>query len=131
MTWGMRVPESASITLNAPRGSDDYILAFIRKFYPGSWLPAGLDQIARTSGTYFKIISTKNGRKDYIETISQWGKRLNQFSVPKMLAVARTTKYLLSDKDFRYKLENIVRGYNQECFKRELMDHQRIVLERT
>lgn len=131
MTWGEKVPVSASITLDAPKGSDLYILAVIRKFYPGSWLPSGLDQIERTAAPHFRIISTKNGRKDYIETISQWGKRLNQISVAKVGALIRTSKYLIIDKDFRYRLENIVSSYNQECFKRGLMDHQRIVLEKT
>jgi cyclopropane-fatty-acyl-phospholipid synthase len=130
MTWGKKVPDSEGISLQARRGSDEYILGVIRKFYPGSWLPAGMDQIARTAHPYFKIILTNNGRRDYIETISQWGKRLNQLSLVKVFAAMRMSKYLFTDKDFRYRLENIISSYNQECFRRKLMDHERIVLEK-
>lgn len=130
MTWGKKVPDSASITLDAKKGSDAYILGVIRKYYPGSWLPVGLDQIASTASPLFKIISANSGRLDYIETVTQWGKRINRMSVRKLVALVRTSRYFLTDRDFRYKVENVMHSYNQECFRRELMDHQRIVLER-
>jgi cyclopropane-fatty-acyl-phospholipid synthase len=130
MTWGKKVPDSASISLAGSKGSDEYILGVIRKFYPGSWLPAGMDQIARTADPHFRVISTKNGRLDYIETISQWGRRLSERRFHKVIAVLKTSRYLITDRDFRYKLENMMSSNNQECFRREIMDHQRIVLER-
>jgi cyclopropane-fatty-acyl-phospholipid synthase len=130
MTWGKRVPKPESITLSATKGSDQYILAVIRKFYPGSWLPSGVEQIAKSAGKYFEVISVNNGRADYIETMSQWGKRLRKPSLRKMAAALRLTKNAVRDKDFRYRAESLWRSYNQECFKRQLMDHQRIVLRR-
>ena len=130
MSWGKRVLDPKSITLDAPRGSDEYLLAVIRKFYPGSWLPLGVEQLAKTAGDYFEVISINNGRRDYIETMSQWGKNIRQISLSKILAAFRMSKYMVTDKDFRYRLETIWGSYNQECFKRELMDHHRVILER-
>ena len=130
MSWGKRIPDPESLTLSARRGSDEYVLAVIRKFYPGSWLPLGAEQIADTAGDYFKVISINNGRKDYIETMTQWGKSIRRISLSKILAALRLSKYMITDKDFRYRVETLWGSYNQVCFKRELMDHHRIILEK-
>jgi len=129
MTWGRRVPEPETITLNAKKGSDEYILAVIRKFYPGSWLPSGVDQIIRTASNYFDVISVNNGRKDYVETMNQWSRLMRKITFHKVLAALRLSRYWLTDQNFRYRLETLLHSYNQECFRRELMDHQRLVLQ--
>src|SRR6185295_1476652 len=126
MTWGRRVPEPETITLNAKKGSDEYILAVIRKFYPGSWLPSGVDQIIRTASNYFDVISVNNGRKDYVETMNQWSRLMRKITFHKVLAALRLSRYWLTDQNFRYRLETLLHSYNQECFRRELMDHQRL-----
>jgi hypothetical protein len=36
----------------------------------------------------------------------------------------------LTDKDFRYKIEAVRHTYNNECFKRDIMDHQRMVFQK-
>ena len=129
MLWGKHAPDSHSISLKAKKGSNEYILAVLEKFYPGSWLPSGEEQIVRIAKPYFELISDKNGRLDYLETMQQWH-RATQFSFSKTVAVMKTLPYFFTDRDFRYKLEALRGNYNRECFKREIMDHQRLVFER-
>jgi cyclopropane-fatty-acyl-phospholipid synthase len=131
MLWGRKAPiDKNRISLQAERGSDEYILALLRKFYPGSWLPLGISQIVECAQPYFQLISTSNGRKDYIETMHQWDKKLGKFNTGKFLAFIKSIPYLILDKDIFYKLEVIRNSYNRECFVRELFDHERIVLEK-
>jgi cyclopropane-fatty-acyl-phospholipid synthase len=130
MLMGERMPPFDTISLKAQKGSDEYITAVLKKFYPGSWLPLGVEQIRQTAAPYFSVVSLKNGREDYIETMSQWGRCMRRFSLAKFLAALLTSRYLVIDPDFRYKLELLRGSYNLECFRRRLLDHQRIVLEK-
>ena len=129
MMWGPNLPPYEAISLDAPKGSNEYILAVLKKFYPGSWLPAGEEQVLRAASPYFKPISLNNGRLDYVETFERWG-IVWDFSLKKLWAALKTTRYFFSDPDFRYRLESLRGGFNKECFKREVMDHQRIVFEK-
>jgi len=129
MIWGKHAPDYHSISLKAKKGSNEYILAVLEKFYPGSWLPLGEEQIVRVAKPYFELISDNNGRLDYIETMKQWG-RATQFSFSKLFAIIKTLPYFFTDRDFRYKLKVLRGNYNKECFEREIMDHQRMVFER-
>ncbi|MGH3695074.1 MAG: SAM-dependent methyltransferase [Pseudonocardiaceae bacterium] len=73
MMWGKDSPEYEDISLKASKGSNEYMLAVLGKFYSeGSWLPSGEEQIIRTAKPYLKVISLNNGRRDYIETLRQW-----------------------------------------------------------
>jgi len=129
MMWGKNAPEYQRISLQAKKGSNEYIVAVLGKFYPASWPPDGEEQIVRAAEPYFEQISRNNGRLDYIETMEQWGKLWN-FSFPKLFASLKLLPLYLSDKDFRYKIEAIRRSYNNECFKRDIMDHQRMVFQK-
>lgn len=129
MIWGRNAPPQKAVSLKAKKGSNEYVVAVLKKFYPGSWLPCGLDQIVSCAEPYLRLISAKNGRLDYIETMKQWG-RTWRFSPQKLLPGIKSLRYFLLDPDFRYKVETLVRNYNQECFKREIMDHQRMVFEK-
>jgi cyclopropane-fatty-acyl-phospholipid synthase len=129
MLWGKNAPRPEDVSLQSPKGSNEYVVALVKKFYPGSWLPSGQDQIERCAKPYFRLVSAKNGRLDYIETMDRW-KRNSQFSFAKMIASFKALRYFLIDKDFRYKLKSLAGNYNQECFKREIMDHQRMVFEK-
>jgi len=129
MMWGKNAPEYQRISLQAEKGSNEYILAVLGKFYPGSWPPAGEEQIVRAAEPYFEQISRNNGRLDYIETMEQWGKLWN-FSFPKLFASLKLLPLYLTDKDFRYKIEAVRHTYNNECFKRDIMDHQRMVFQK-
>lgn len=130
MTWGERIPEPDRISLAAPRGTDLNLLATLRHFYPGSWLPASFEQIARTARPCFEVLETKNGRLDYIETMRQWGRKLAKPGLRKTLAALRVVRLLLREPDGRQRLRALAGSYNKQCFERRLMDHQRIVLRR-
>jgi cyclopropane-fatty-acyl-phospholipid synthase len=130
MLWGPKAPRYEEISLQAPRGSNEYILAMLEKFYPGSFLPWE-DQIVRVAAPYFSVVSRNNGRLDYIETMDQWGKRMLIPSLAKARVALRTVGRAVHDRELRYKLRSLLGGFNRECFKREVMDHQRMVFERT
>ncbi len=130
MMWGKNAPPYQEITLQAPKGSNQYLLAVLSKFYPGTWLPAGVDQIVSSAKPYFKLLSLNNGRLDYIETMTRWRQRVWKLTLPKAWAALKLLPYLITDKDFRYRIESLRGTYNKECFKREIMDHQRMVFER-
>ena len=129
MMWGKNAPEYKDISLNASKGSNEYILAVLGKFFPGSWLPSGEEQLIRIAEPHFKAISLNNGRRDYIETMRQWG-LIWKLSIPKVIAAFKLLPHFVRDRDFRYRLETLRHGYNRECFIREVMDHQRIVFEK-
>ncbi len=129
MMWGINTPKFEDISLKARKGSNEYILAVLRKLYPGSWLPSGEEQILRCADPFFNVISLNNGRQDYIETMKEWN-RVWKLSFSQIFIMLKMLKYFLVDKDFRYKLEALVGSYNYECFKREVMDHQRIIFGR-
>ena len=126
MMWGKNAPSYEDISLQAKKGSSEYILAVLRKLYPGSWPSYGEEQILRCAEPFFEVISLNNGREDYIQTFRQWN-RIWKLSFPKFFIMLKMLKNFLVDKDFRYKLEALIGSYNSECFKREVMDHQRII----
>lgn len=126
MMWGKNAPSRQAISLKAEKGSNEYVVAVLKKFYPGSWLPSGMEQIVSCADPWLRLVSQKNGRLDYIETMNQWG-RTWKFSPRKMFLAIKGLRYFLIDPDFRYKVETLLLNYNQECFKREIMDHQRLV----
>ena len=139
MMWGKNAPPYSSISLEAEKGSNEYILALLGKFFPGSWLPFGEGHILRVAEPYFELISDNNGRLDYIETMEQWGRLWNftlsnfkypNFSFPKLFAVAKLAPRFLTDEDFRTRMELLRKGYDKECFKRELLDHQRMFFQK-
>jgi cyclopropane-fatty-acyl-phospholipid synthase len=129
MLWGKNAPRPQDVSLQAEKGSNEYLVAILEKLFPGTWLPIEVDQIVRAGLPYFKLISTKNGRLDYIETMNQWN--IVWRPSPRKLYVAlKTSRYFFTDPDFRFKIRTLLRSDNRECFKREVMDHQRMVFER-
>lgn len=129
MMWGRNAPKHEAISLKAEKESDAYIVAVLAKFYPGSWLPFGEEHIIRCASPYFKVISLNNGRLDYIETMKQWNRVWN-FSLPRLLAAGKMVANFFTDRDFLYRLEVFWKSYQQQCFERELIDHQRIIFEK-
>src|SRR5207237_5226996 len=137
MMWGKNAPAYEHISLEAEKGSNEYIVATAGIFFPGSWLPFGEEHILRVARPYFELISDNNGRLDYIETMEQWGKLWNftlsnfkypNFSLPKLLAVAKLLPRFFTDKDFRRRMELLRNVYEKESFMREIMEYQRIIL---
>src|SRR5258708_6478862 len=77
MMLGRNAPALQNISLQAQKGSDEYIAAIAKEFFPGSWLPFGEQHILRLAAPYFEQISHDNGRLDYIHPINKYTKLWN------------------------------------------------------
>ena len=135
MTWGKKVPDPNTFSLKAPVHSEEAILARLEKFYPGSWLPAGLEQMQKAAEPKFTFIKTKNGRLDYIETLKRWSEASKNLFSPSLLpsALKAGIPLLLKsifDRNTRTQLLSVHYGDQTECFKREIMSHERMFYEK-
>jgi cyclopropane-fatty-acyl-phospholipid synthase len=117
------------ISLDAPRNSDEWILALMEKQFPGSWLPFGDQQVVSCAEPQFRLVSKESGRVDYIETIRQWRRRFGERSLKKTLFQVRLMPRWLASSDFRVAFTSGVSA-NSVCFERELFDHFRLVFEK-
>jgi cyclopropane-fatty-acyl-phospholipid synthase len=75
-------------------------------------------------------VSSVSGRLDYIETIRQWRKRLAAPSLKKTLLTLQLLPRWLTSAAFRPAFTSAVSA-NSVCFERELLDHHRLVLEKS
>jgi cyclopropane-fatty-acyl-phospholipid synthase len=130
MTWGRKIPVPGDLNIRKPKLSDEWVLGLLGKFYPGSWLPDGLDQIQRCASPYFKLVSENNGRLDYIQTLKEWGEKMNVFSLRKLMFELKLLPKYVTNKHFRYQITSLRYSCNRLCFEREIMSHQRLVFER-
>jgi len=112
-----------------PRESDAWYLALLGRQFPGSWLPSGQEQISRCAEPHFRLLSSSNGRLDYIETISQWNARIGAPSWRKTLYKLALVPRWLASADFRLAFTSGVSA-SKVCFERELLDHYRLVFEK-
>jgi cyclopropane-fatty-acyl-phospholipid synthase len=129
MVFGRNMIPLEAIDITAPRHSDEWYLALMGRQFPGSLLPYGEEQIVRTAGPHFRLVSSESGRLDYIETIRQWRARFAAPSVRKTLLKLRLLPRWLTSADFRLAFTSGVSA-NSVCFERELLDHRRLVFER-
>src|SRR5437764_14246238 len=118
------------VDTDSPRGSDAWYLALMGRQFPGSFLPLGSDQVVRCAEPHFRLVSSVSGRLDYIETIRQWRRRFAQRSVRKSLLKLRLVPRWLTSADFRLAFTSGVSA-NSVCFERELLDHHRLVFQRS
>jgi cyclopropane-fatty-acyl-phospholipid synthase len=118
------------VDTDVPRGSDAWYLALMGRQFPGSFLPLGQDQVVRCAESHFSLRSSVSGRLDYIETIRQWRRRFAEPGLRKALVKLRLLPRWLTSADFRLAFTSGVSA-NSVCFERELLDHYRIVFERT
>jgi cyclopropane-fatty-acyl-phospholipid synthase len=130
MVFGRRMIPLERIDIGAPRDSDAWYLALMGRQFPGSWLPSGEDQIVRSGEPRFRLVASTSGRLDYIETIRQWRRRFAAPSVRKTLVKLRLLPRWLTSADFRLAFTSGVSA-NSVCFERELLDHYRLVFEKT
>jgi cyclopropane-fatty-acyl-phospholipid synthase len=112
-----------------PRDSDEWYIALLGRQFPGSWLPFGRDQVVGCAEPHFRLVSSSNGRLDYIETINQWNARIGAPSLKKSALKLRLLPRWLSSRDFRLAFTSGVSA-NQVCFERQLLDHYRLVFEK-
>lgn len=135
MIWGKSVPNPDKLTPDAPENSPEGILYRLTKFYPGSWLPSGLEQMKKAAEPWFKFITTKNGRLDYIETLNRWDEStknlytLKNFFPSLARALSLIPRYIM-DKDFRVQISSLRHNDQQECFMQEIMSHERMFFEK-
>ena len=130
MVFGRNMVPIDDVDIEAPRESDAWYLALMGRQFPGSWLPSGQEQIVRCAEPHFRLVSSSNGRLDYIETIRQWRARFGAPSVKKSLLKLQLAPRWLTSADFRLAFTSGVSA-NTVCFERELLDHHRLVFERT
>ena len=130
MVFGRNMIPLNRIDIHAPRDSDAWYLALMGRQFPGSWLPLGPEQIVRSAEPHFRLVSRTSGRLDYIETIRQWRKRFAAPSFRKTLLKLELLPRWLTSADFRLAFTSGVSA-NSVCFERELLDHYRLVFEKT
>ena len=130
MVFGRNMIDPEEASLEAPRDSDAWYLALMMHQFPGSFLPFGHEQIVRSAEPHFRLVSAVSGRLDYIETIKQWRRRFAEPSLRKTLLKARLVPRYLTSREFRLAFTSGVSA-NSVCFERELLDHFRLVFERT
>jgi len=130
MVFGRNMIPLDRIDIHAPPDSDAWYLALMGRQFPGSWLPLGQEQIVRSAEPHFRLVSSGSGRLDYIETIRQWRERFAAPSLKKTLLKLRLLPRWLTSADFRLAFTSGVSA-NSVCFQRELLDHYRLVFEKT
>jgi cyclopropane-fatty-acyl-phospholipid synthase len=130
MVFGRNMIDPGKASIEAPRDSDAWYLALMMHQFPGSFLPFGHEQVVRAAEPHFRLVSADSGRLDYIETIKQWRKRFAQPSWRKTLLKARLVPRYLTSREFRLAFTSGVSA-NSVCFERELLDHFRLVFERS
>jgi cyclopropane-fatty-acyl-phospholipid synthase len=129
MVWDRPLPYEA-ISLRAPKGSAAYLLALLEKFYPGSWLPYGQEQIRAAADGFFTLVAADSGRRDYIATMRAWRqRRIWRHALRPQLLGPLTARYLTS-RDFRLQVASLRHSSNRRCFEHEIMDHRRMVFQR-
>ena len=131
MTFSKNMIDCDAMDINADKNSDAYILALTAKHLPGSWLPYGSEMITRNAAPFFKVINISSGRLDYIETIRQWRKMLRKFSLKKYWLYLKLILQFIKNKEFRHMVQVFKISPIKVCFEREVMDHYRIVFEKT
>ena len=130
MVFGPNMIDPDRVSIDAPRDSDEWYLALMQHQFPGSFLPFGKEQIERTAAPHFRLVESSSGRLDYIETIKQWRARFAEPSWRKRLLKLRLVPRWLTSSDFRLAFTSGVSA-NSVCFERELLDHFRLVFEKT
>ena len=139
MTWNDDMPDSNSLSLQAPEGSRELILARLSHFYPGSWLPVGVQQLEESAKSYFDLILAEDGRLDYIETLKRWEaatKNLYPWNNPTLALravphFAKLAAGLATSKSARIQWQALKKGDQRTCFIESIMGHQRIVFRRS
>ncbi|HEY1515181.1 MAG TPA: hypothetical protein VGF91_02100 [Solirubrobacteraceae bacterium] len=87
-------------------------------------------QIIRSAQPHFPLLSSQSGRGDYIETLNQWNQRIGARSLRKSLLKLQLLPRWLASPEFRLAFTSRV-SPNKICFERGLLDHCRLVFERS
>jgi len=116
--------------INAPKESNEYLMALVMNEFPGSWLPYGKEQIIKNAEPYFSLVTEHSGKDDYVETIKVWRKRLKSFGLKKYIAYASLLPTFLTNTAMRRRLDNLKIAPIKVAFERGIWDHHRLVFEK-
>lgn len=140
MTWGKNlkwgdceptVEYIDSCTIRKPYKSDERTLALFRAFFPGAWLPRDLQHIKKLASPDFDLISSSDGRLDYVKTVTEWEKMWYTPQKGKWLLKANAfLRYLFGGSAYRAKMQCIKENAIREVFIRDLFGHQRMFFKR-
>ncbi|HEC64508.1 MAG TPA: hypothetical protein ENI23_04370 [bacterium] len=133
--WGNKSPTREDIKkyirYDAPRLSDERTIALITGFFPGSMLPVNLEQIVEAAKPYFKLVSSKNGREDYVQTTREWLKKWYEPSLAKTITLAKMfPRYILGGKKNKAWFDFIRESAMLHAFAGKIFDHERIFFEK-
>ena len=138
MTWGKHLPWGDTkptfdeihhkyATVKAPKFSDEWVLGYIKAFFPGSWLPAGKAQIVRIAEPYFELITARDGRLDYIQTITEWMKAWHTPKPGKTWAKLKLLpNFVLGGRVYWQRMKSLEEKAAREVFIRHIFGHQRM-----
>jgi cyclopropane-fatty-acyl-phospholipid synthase len=130
MVFGRNMIDVDEVDRDAPRESDAWYLAMMQAAFPGSFLPFGREQVVDCARPHFRLVHSESGRLDYIETIRQWDMRTEAWNPRMTMLKLRLLPRWLTDGNFRFAYTSGASA-NKTCFERELLDHFRLVLEKT
>jgi cyclopropane-fatty-acyl-phospholipid synthase len=130
MVFGRNMIPIEQVSEHASRDSDAFVLFLLGCQFPGSWLPFGREQLVRCAQPHFRLVESSSGRLDYIQTIAQWNRRIGTRSLRKTAMRLALLPRWARSKRFRYAFSSGVSA-NKVCFERELLDHFRMVFEKT
>ncbi len=134
LPWGDREPTAEDIkrcSLRAPYKSDERILASVRMFFPGSWIPRDLNYIKTIAKPYFNLLTASDGRLDYITTLTEWEKAWYAPQWEKILPrIKLWLRHFFSGKAYRAKVRCFKENDIREVFIRDLFGHQRIFFQK-
>lgn len=136
MTWGGRLPwgdrdpteeDIESCSPRAPWKSDQRILASVRAFFPGAWLPRSREHLEAAAAPLFDLVHASDGRLDYIQTLTEWDKAWHAPGPGKAQArLEAWGRSLFSGAAYRAKLRCLEQNDIREVFIRDLFGHQRM-----
>jgi cyclopropane-fatty-acyl-phospholipid synthase len=140
MTWGKNCPwgdceptadDNERCSLQAPYKSDERILASVRTFFPGSWIPRDRSHIEEIAKPYFNLLSASDGRLDYVQTLTEWEKAWHApgrgKAIPRLKIWMRR---LFSGTAYRAKMRCLRENDIREVFIRDLFGHQRMFFQK-
>lgn len=133
LPWGERKPTLKDIkecSFKAPKKSDERVLAAVMAFFPGSWIPRDIDHLIPLAQPHFDLITSNDGRLDYIQTLTEWGKKWSFPKIGLQDSIRIMYKYLTAGKAYRGKLECIRNNCIREVFIRNLFGHQRMFFQK-
>jgi len=134
LPWGDREPTAADYkrcSLRAPHKTDERVLASVRMFFPGSWIPRDHNHIKRIAEPYFDLLVTSDGRLDYIKTLTEWEKAW--YAPHRKKFIPRIKMWLtpfFRGKSYRAKMRCLKENDIREVFIRDLFGHQRIFFQK-